>query len=181
MTINHDVDVSKAREKYKVLYEYFKLQFEDAKGQYFKLEDKSSKYLTFLNIFIPLYIFGFTFVLSKIPEINQLLLLSLSLSIICSFLCFCSSWSFIFRSLKMMTIPKMPADREVVEFFHTHENLESIYCFQVNLYREGILLYNDVNDNKIRLINIAYKEIAFGSWSFMLSICLLLAINWIYL
>lgn len=170
------------REKYKVLYEYFRLQFEDEKGQYFRLEDKASKYLTFLNLFIPIYIFGFTFVLSKIPkDINCLVNFSLLFGIAFSFLCFCSSWSFIFRSLRLMDIPKMPADREVIDFFHIHENLESIYCFQAELYSQGISSYKSVNDNKIRLINLAYKDITFGSWSFMLSICLLMVIKVIYL
>ena len=56
------------KELYKVLCEYQKTQFEDEKTQYFKLEDKSSKYLTFLNIFIPLYIFCFTYFLKDLPE-----------------------------------------------------------------------------------------------------------------
>ena len=47
--------------KYKFLCEYQKLQFEDEKSQYFKLEDKSSKYLSFLNLFIPLYSFCFSY------------------------------------------------------------------------------------------------------------------------
>lgn len=151
------------------------------KQSFFKLEDKSSKYLTFLNVFIPLYIFGFTFVISKIPEINCFLNFILLFSVIFSVLSFCSSWSFIFRSLKLMAIPKMPADSEVVEFFHIHDNLESIYCYQVDLYRRGILQYEDVNANKIKLINFAYNDITFGSWALMLSICLLLVISWMYL
>lgn len=35
MTIDNDADVNKAREKYKVLYEHFRAQFENEKTEFF--------------------------------------------------------------------------------------------------------------------------------------------------
>ena len=43
-----EVDIS----KYAALYEYQKNQFSIVKGHYEKLEDKATKYLTYLSIFI---------------------------------------------------------------------------------------------------------------------------------
>jgi|GEM_PF-3984022 hypothetical protein len=46
------------KEKYKTLYEYQRLQFDQENAHYYKLEDRSGKYLTFLTIFF-LFIFFF--------------------------------------------------------------------------------------------------------------------------
>ncbi len=51
MTEKKEID----SEKYKLLYEYQKNQFDIVKNHYSKLEDKASKYLTFLGIVITAY------------------------------------------------------------------------------------------------------------------------------
>lgn len=165
------------REKYKALYEYQKLQFEDEKGQYFKLEDKASKYLSFLTIFITVYVFVFTNFIKNITEnINFILYIIIIFCFFSSILLFCSAWSFIFRTMKLMDIPKLTSNNELIEFFLDND-LESVYWDRAEKYSEAIQLYSAANNQKIKFMNIAYNEITFGSWLFVISICLLLIIK----
>lgn len=165
------------RERYKALYEYQKIQFDDKRNHYYKLEDKSSKYLTFLTIFTPIYVFTFTFIFKDLDFCKSIIIFSLAAFLVTfSLICFCSAWSYIFRSLKLMDIPEMPSDIKHIKMYDDYI-LESIYCHKADLYREAIEQYKISNDEKIRLINLAYKDIAFGSASFMISIVLLLIIK----
>ena len=163
-------------DKYKFLCEYQKIQFEDEKSQYFKLEDKSSKYLSFLNLFIPLYSFCFSYYLKGLVENCSLIVIFLFFIFTLSILTFISAWSFIFRSLKLMSIPKMPSDQELMKVYYKY-SLEEIYLYTADRYRQAIDVYKEVNNQKIDLINIAYKEITFGSFCFMLSVLLIIIIK----
>ena len=165
------------KELYKALCEYQKTQFEDEKSQYFKLEDKSSKYLTFLNIFIPLYIFCFTYFLKDLPEsTNSFLKYLLISTVVLSLIAFCSAWSLIFRSLKLMSVPKMPSDQNLMNLYYKN-TLSDLYLYTADRYRQAIDVYKSVNNEKIKLINRTYSDIAFGSWIFVISILMLLIIK----
>lgn len=75
-----------------------------------------------------------------------------------------------------MNIPKMPSDHELMKVYYNH-NLDEILLYTADNYRQAIALYKEVNNNKIQLINLAYKEITFGSFLFMLSIILMIIIK----
>jgi hypothetical protein len=68
-------------------------------------------------------------------------------------------------------------DTDLIENVYYKYDLESIYLYKADLYRKGILLFKKSNDEKIRLINLAYKDIVFGSWSFVLSLITLAIIK----
>ncbi|MDM1250344.1 hypothetical protein HXZ77_04220 [Acinetobacter johnsonii] len=164
------------KEKYKTLYEYQRLQFDQENAHYYKLEDRSGKYLTFLTIFFPIYIFLFTYFLKDI-DISCIILPLLFFFLVFSIINFSWAWSYLFRSSKLMEIPKMPSDTDLIENVYYKYDLESIYLYKADLYRKGILLFKKSNDEKIRLINLAYKDIVFGSWSFVLSLITLAIIK----
>ncbi|MDV8151052.1 hypothetical protein KWF06_01545 [Acinetobacter baumannii] len=168
------------KEKYKVLYEYQKFQFEEERGHYFRLEDKAAKYLSFLTLSIPLYLFLFSNIISKIPiETNCILYFCLFFSILLSIACFCSAWSLIFRSMKLRDIPKLTSDQVLIDYFLDHD-IATVFWDRAEKYGDAIKAYDLVNKEKIKLMRIAYKEIAFGSSFFMVFICLLLIIWGIY-
>lgn len=168
------------REKYKALYEYQKLQFEDEKGQFFRLEEKAIRYLSFLTLSIPIYLFIFNFLLNKLQDsINCFLYFVVFFSFLFSILCFCSAWSLIFRSIKLMKIPKLPSDKQLIDFFLDND-LATVYWDRAEKFSEAITIYMRLNEKKINLINLAYNEITFGSWAFVISIGLLVMTKMVF-
>lgn len=165
------------REKYKTLYEYQKDQFDDEKQRYSKLEDKATKFLTALTIVISTYTLIVGKFLESLPtDINAFLKWSCYILIFLTFLCFCSAWSFIFRTLKLRDVPKMPSDKATIEYF-LDNHLESIYWDRAEKYSEAINMYRNQNKEKTDLISNAYRDIAFASWVFVLSLCFMIFIK----
>lgn len=166
------------REKLKVLYEYVKSQFEDEKSRYARLEDKSSKYLTSLNVAIPIFLFIFTKFLEGFTnkEVNCLFMFMTITCVSFSFLCFCSAWSFIFRSLKLRNVERPSIESDVFDLFKKY-NLEKMYVDRARAYASAAKAYRQQNLNKTKLMLKAYNEITCATWSFLVSILLIILIK----
>lgn len=163
-------------ERYKALYDYQEKQFNYAKERYFKLEEKSFRYLTFLTIVISVY----TLVLKSSFEIEHhysFSLYILNFLLILSIVSLSSAWSFIFRSLKLMNIPVPAYDEKLIDFFRDTEHLESVYQDRAKKFHLAIKDFEIVNKEKINLIEKAYSEISFGIWCFVIFISLLLILK----
>lgn len=165
------------KEKFKALFEYQKAQFENEKARYSKLEDKSAKYLTALTIIIS----AFTLAVVKFLDIlsvdtNYLLNALFIFLITLTFICFCSAWSLIFKSLKLNEVSKLTANLEMINFF-LYNSLETVYWDVSEKYASAIEVYEKINSEKSILMANAHKEITFASWPFMLSIALMFLIK----
>lgn len=161
------------RDQFKALHEYHKIQYDNeiTRGQ--KLEDKSAKYLTVLTIAIT----AFTLFVSKWVEsltwpICRVLDLFVFFSIIFTFICFCSSWSLVFRSLAMLKVKKIPSNQQTIDFF-SQNYLESVYLSLSKKYVEAYHIVFVNNERKSSLMIKAYTDIAWSGWSFVISIILI--------
>ncbi|MFW1761034.1 hypothetical protein [Acinetobacter calcoaceticus] len=157
------------KDKYKALYEYQKAQFDDEKTRYSKLEDKATKYLTSLTVVISAYVL----LVSKFIETgktNFCLTYSLIIFfIILTFLSFCSAWFFIFKSLKLQEVKKMPSDHQLIEFFLDNE-LPTVHWDLAEKYDEVIKWYRNKNHDKTRLMQQGYNEIIHSGLFFIISL-----------
>lgn len=171
------------REKFKALYEYHKTQYDNEVTRGQKLEDKSAKYLTVLTIAIT----AFTLFVSKWIESLTLPIFGgqiicgvfnifVLFSLIFTFICFCSSWSLVFRSLSMLKVKKIPSNQQTINTF-SKNSLESVY---VALSKKYVEAYNVIfinNEKKSSLMVKAYTDIAWSGWSFVLSVLLIFTSN----
>ena len=165
------------KEKFKALFEYQKTQFENEKTRYSKLEDKSAKYLTALTIIISAFTLAVAKFLDVLSSDTNCLLNALFIFLITlTFICFCSAWSLIFKSLKLNEVPKLAASLEMIDFF-LDNSLETVYWDISEKYASAIKAYEKINSGKSILMANAHKEITFASWPFMLSIILMFLIK----
>lgn len=112
-----------------------------------------------MTLSIPIYLFIFNFLLNKLQDsINCFLYFIVLFSV----LYFCSAWSLIFRSIKLMKIPKLISDKQLIDFFLDND-LTTVYWDRAEKFSEAITIYMRLNEKKINLINLAYNEITFGS------------------
>ncbi|ENV33015.1 hypothetical protein [Acinetobacter gerneri] len=160
-------------EKYKALFDYQKVQYDDERSRYSKLEDKSSKYLTSLTIVITAY----TIIVGKFLSISNeninCLLFAIIVFFICfTFLMFCFAWLSIFKSLKLRETSKMPSDKELIEMFDNYP-LASVYIYLSNLYDEGVVNYRNINADKSESMLEGYTEIKVAMLSFVITIFLI--------
>ena len=70
----------------------------------------------------------------------------------------------------------MPSDQELMNLYYQN-SLEDIYLYTADRYRQAIDAYKEVNNQKIEFINLAYKEITFGSFCFTISLILIITIK----
>lgn len=165
------------RDTFKALYEYQKIQFDEEKTRYSKLEDKATKFLTSLTVVIS----AFTLIVGKFVEsmpqdTNCILKWSFFIITALTFFCFCSAWSCIFRTLKLRDVPKMSSDLTTIDFF-LDNSLDSVYWDRAEKYSNAIDLYRIQNKDKTDLMSTGYMEITFASWLFVVSICLMVIIK----
>lgn len=160
------------REQYKALCEYHKTQYETEVTRGHKLEDKSAKYLTALTIAITAYSLVFTKWIEKLEKPLAASDWVIIVSIGFTFLCFCSSWSLVFRSLALLKAEKLPASEKTIDAFRDN-TLESTYQMLSFKYLEALRKCRENNQYKTDLMSTAYRDIAWSGWSFVISLLLI--------
>lgn len=170
-----DVDV----EKYKLLFEYFKNQYEIAMQSYHKLEDKAAKYVTLLTILITAYsliaktIFLDTEIVCKWYYFILYFLMLLTLMAIGS------AWRYVFNCISLNQVRRMPNEQTIVDW--VNENTRAgVYLGLVSNYQECIKVYEDHNKTRTENLNNAFKEIKFSGLVFGGSLLYLLTIKFIF-
>lgn len=171
-TSEPEVDV----EKYKLLFDYFKNQYEIAMQSYHKLEDKATKYVTLLTILITAYslIAKTVFIDSKIM-CNWYYIILYGL-LIFTLLAIGSAWRFIFNCISLNDVGRMPNKQDTIDWFHDNERA-GIYLGLVERYKESITIYENLNKHRTDNLNKAFDEIKFSGIAFGVSLLYLLILK----
>ena len=148
-------------EQYKAVYEYQQKQFEQAKNQSIRLDDKASKYLTFtaliitaISLFAKQYFFD-----TKADDYSILFYLILT-SIILSLFSLITIARFLFLCLRVNEVEKLSSKLEMVEYWLDNPK-ESVY-YELSKQLSGIIdKYDSANEFKVQNLNKAFDEIKF--------------------
>lgn len=157
------------REKYKVLYEYQRNQYEEEKARFSKLEDKATKFLTALSFFIPVFILTSTKIIEKLELFNCFVYSLLNFLSVLVFVSACSSWWAILRSMRLLQSERMPSSSIRNDLFDKN-SLDTCYLELSELYSSMVQLYRRLNADKAEILALIYNEILFCASSFFLLI-----------
>ncbi|CED58880.1 Predicted protein [Moritella viscosa] len=164
-------------DKYKCLYEYEKNLFEEESGRYRRLEDKAMKYLSATTLAIGAYLFLVRGIIEELIPPNNYIEWFVLISVGLTFIAFISSWSLIFRAIKLTDIVKMPSDEKTINYFKDND-LDTVYLGLSKQYSNGIKVIEKNYENKLKLVRIAYSDIMFTGWSLVVSIIFILILKW---
>lgn len=168
-------------EKYKLLYEYQKNQFDIAKNHYSKLEDKASKYLTFLGIVITAYTLMSKFYIFDYqidaPKSFSYYFIFLYIGTTFCLLCDCSAT--LFKCLKVEDVSRPSGSQMMIDYIENNER-NSVYKGLAQHYKETIESYLEKNEIKANLLKKSYEKIRLCSTSLVFMIILIFIIKFIW-
>ncbi|MEE3914968.1 hypothetical protein V2I80_25765 [Pseudomonas viridiflava] len=168
-----DVDL----EKYKILYEHQKNQFEKEVERFRRLEEKATKYFGSMTIAVGAYLFLVRWAVESLPPAKNLIDWLVMASIAVTFASFMSSWSFSFRATKLSDIIRMPSDTALIGYFS--DNLRGTVLLGLSRrYSEAIVEIEKIYKYKLYLVRKTYSEIKFTAWSLTVSVTLISASQW---
>ena len=165
-------------EKYKALYEFQKSQFEEERDRYRRLEDKSVKYLTSITIAMTGYILLLRWTLSEVVPPTSINSWVVVILMIMTLAAMASSWSFVFRSIKLQSLIKMQSNDEIINYFKNNKK-ETVYLGLARKYTDAIALINDEYTEKLNNVRKAYSEITFSAWLLLASLISIIIHYWI--
>ena len=164
-------------EKYKLLFEYQKSLYEEEINRYRRLEEKAMKYLSAITFAMGAYIFLVRWAIDKILPPSNLLEYLITVSIIFTFLCFISSWSLVFRAIKLSNIVKMPSNEAIIEYFKENTK-ETVYLGLSRKYSEAIVEIEKYYAIKLDFVKKSYNDIAGTVWALSISVMLIFIKQW---
>src|SRR5690606_11581321 len=147
-------------EKYKALFEYYKDQFNEGKLRFNRLEDKAFKYLTSITVAFSAYILLVRSIYQKIEPPYDWLAIVVMVSIALTFYASCSAWSFIFRSIKLQALVKLPTGEEVINTFKNNKKA-TVYLGLSRQYSKALIIMNEEYEKKLKYVRKGYSEVAF--------------------
>ncbi len=168
-------------EKYKLLYEYQKSQFEIAKNHYSKLEDKASKYLTFLGIVITAYTLISKFYLFdyKINDAKNWLYYIIFIYICITFYLLCDCARTLFNCLKVEDLSRPSSSKTMIDYIEAN-NRNTVYLGLSHHFKASIESYHEKNKIKSDLLKQSHEKISLSSGSLAIVIVLIFINKFIF-
>ncbi|EPF72573.1 hypothetical protein GCM10025882_31990 [Acinetobacter gyllenbergii] len=168
MSNNNELD----KDSYKALFEYQTKQLDLIKARYAGLENKASKYLTFISLIIAaLSIFSKQYLFDNSSKGG--LYCFIVVLIVLTFFSLCSIARFLFQALRVESVAKLDTGIETVKLFVEHEishvyyNLSKKIVEVIDLYEAGCLI-------KVDYLKRAFSEIKFCGIMFILTVILII-------
>jgi len=164
-------------EKYKFLFEYQKNQFDEEINRYRRLEEKALKYLNVITFALGAYLFLIRQIIEQVIPPTNLLEWLITISVFITFICFLSSWSLIFRAIKLSDIVKMPSNDDTILYLKNNTK-ETVYLGLSKKYSEAIKKVEENYSKKLDFVQKAYTDIGGTIWMLSISIALILIREW---
>lgn len=143
-------------DRYKVLFDFYKSECDNLRNEFYKVEDKASKYLTSLSILSGVFLLLFK---EMIKDIGcNLLDWFLAFLLTIALLSFASSWRFIFMAMKPVKLKSMPFNDKNIQYFDDNK-LDVFYYSMAKQYVEVIESYKSTISYKTSFLVKAFKEV----------------------
>ncbi|WP_025094569.1 hypothetical protein [Acinetobacter soli] len=166
--------IKESSDKYKVLFDFYKMEYEALRNEYYKVEDKASKYLTSLTV-----LSGILLVLFKeiIHDFQCTFLSTIQVLILCMLiLSLSASWRFIFMVLRPVEVKSFPYNQEGIDYFDKVELDSFYYSMSIN-YVDLISSYKAAIENKTNFLKRAFSEIKFSGLVLLIFLSVIFADN----
>lgn len=168
-----DIDL----EKFKILYEYQKNQFEKEIERYRRLEEKATKYFGSMTIAVGGYLFLARWAMGNIISPKNMIDWLVVISMAITFVSFMSSWSFSFRATRLSDIIRMPSDGALIDYFSDNER-GTVLLGLSRRYSQAIVEIEGMYKERLSLVRKTYSEITFTAWVLSISVFLICASQW---
>ncbi|ENW20950.1 hypothetical protein [Acinetobacter haemolyticus] len=168
MSNNDDFD----KDSYKALYEFQTKQLDLLKARYAGLENKASKYLTFISLIIAaLSIFTKQYFFDNYEK--GILYYIIVILIILTFISLCVIARFLFQAIRIETVAKLDTSLETVNLF-VHHDLSLVYYNLSKRMVEVIDKYEEGCKVKVDFLKRAFNEIKSCGILFILTVILII-------
>lgn len=155
-------------DKLKLLYEYQFKQFDHAKAQSARLDDKASKYLTFASLLVAILSI---IAKSYIVETETLKFWSFSTCVVAliffSFIQISLVIRHLFACMKITKVAKLSSDKAMQSYFKTND-ISVIYDGLSEDLGESINKYENSNEEKVKELETAYSHMVQGGYILIL-------------
>lgn len=170
---NMDREYKTYKDKYELFYQYSRLAYETEYDRYRKLDDKASKYLSFISIFIV----AFTFLLrfsgeALFPPVDKLAWLA-CMTFAFTFILFLVVFSYIYRALKIRGLPGLPCGKNIYQVGE-NENITTTYHRLTERLNVDTKEISTINTQKAQYLVKALNYSAWAIAMFTLSLILII-------
>jgi len=159
-------------DKYEFLYNYARASFEDELLRFKNIEEKASRYISLMSMLILGYSILLRFSSSIFFPPSGFLAYVSFVTIILTYISLISSWSFLFRALKFIDMPRMPLNKEFIEKFKKKDLPTNHYTLSVTC-SNALTLARKSNTEKSKLLIKANKDIVISLWLLSTSLILI--------
>jgi len=160
-------------DKCEFLYGYGREAFEDELKRFRNIEDKSAKYLSFLSIGVVAYTLAVRLFSTSIYPWEIPLQGVSCLAVAITYLYMISSWSLLYRALKVAEMPRLPFDLAFIEKYEP-ETLPSIQFALMKTCSSAVKHARSVNIEKSKLLCQGYESVAMSMIMLTISLVLIL-------
>lgn len=167
-------EIKEKADHYKVLFDFYKAEYEALRNEFYKVEDKAAKYLTSLSVLSGILLVSFKGVVSDF----QLTILSLTqVSILCVLvLSLSTSWRFIFMVLKPVDLKTFPYTRDGIDYFDKVDL--DIFYYSMSIEYVGIIsTYKNAIREKTEFLKKAFSEIKLSGLVLLVFLSLIFVSN----
>ena len=161
--INNTLDKHLSYNKWELLYQYATKALDQDIERFHKLDEKISKFINTVTIIIGVFVAAVPFVFKNhFPpkSFYEWLLIAL---IFFTFVSLCSLWSFLFRALKLVNVPRMPFNEEIVELFKSNQDVNTIFFALTKTCLNAFEENKSVNAQKVKFLNKAYEDTVYAA------------------
>lgn len=150
-------------DKWKFLYDYARKSLDEDIKRFQSIDNKAGKFLTLVSAVFAVFSAITPWIIrNKIPPtdtISWILLIAVGVT----FIALVSSWSLLFRAIKLAKVPRMPLTDSVLDMFWG-KDFPDIYLALTKSCRVALEENRKITDIKGNLIRKAYAVITFSAW-----------------
>lgn len=161
------------KEKFKTLYEYQRHHFDIVKSHYEKLEDKATKYLTYVSIFITAFsLLAKYYFIDETVKPNIFFYFTSFYSLL-TFILLCQAFDKLFSCLQVKEVFQVNTSSEMIKYFEDNKR-ESVYLGLAHHYKNVIQSYIEKNNEKAELLQDSFRYIKNAGGSLVVMIVLVI-------
>lgn len=167
-------EIKEKADQYKVLFDFYKAEYEALRNEFYKVEDKAAKYLTSLSVLSGILLVSFKGVVSdfqptflSLAQVFILCVLIASLS---------TSWRFIFMVLKPVDLKTFPYTQDGIDYFDKVDL--DVFYYSMSIEYVGIIsTYKIAISEKTESLKKAFSEIKLSGLVLLLFLSLIFVSN----
>lgn len=163
-------------EKHEFLYHYARAAFDDELQRFRNIEEKAAKYLSFLSVGIVAYSLMLRFAAPIFFPPEGMWEWITCIAIVVTYLAFVTAWSFLYRALRFIEMPRLPLDEGFIKDYEPR-SLPTIHFALTKTCSNALAHARAGNAEKSQLLIKGYRDIGTAMWALSISAILIVVIS----